>query len=55
MIELFSIVTLFTSGNPFILLLVIQGITIGPLVRYLDVRKTNKKESINEELHIRVS
>ncbi|EPQ03048.1 Sodium/hydrogen exchanger 4 [Myotis brandtii] len=32
----------------------IQGITIGPLVRYLDVKKTNKKESINEELHIRV-
>ncbi|KAM5227824.1 sodium/hydrogen exchanger 4 [Ctenodactylus gundi] len=32
----------------------IQGITIGPLVRYLDVRKTNKKESINEELHIRL-
>nr|XP_020012976.1 sodium/hydrogen exchanger 4 [Castor canadensis] len=31
-----------------------QGITIGPLVRYLDVRKTNKKESINEELHIRL-
>uniref|UniRef100_H2QIG8 Sodium/hydrogen exchanger n=1 Tax=Pan troglodytes TaxID=9598 RepID=H2QIG8_PANTR len=33
----------------------IQGITVGPLVRYLDVKKTNKKESINEELHIRVS
>ncbi|KAM6179900.1 sodium/hydrogen exchanger 4 [Erethizon dorsatum] len=32
----------------------IQGITVGPLVRYLDVRKTNKKESINEELHIRL-
>ncbi|XP_014323485.2 sodium/hydrogen exchanger 4 [Myotis lucifugus] len=32
----------------------IQGITIGPLVRYLDVKKTNKKESINEELHIRL-
>ncbi|XP_048666429.1 sodium/hydrogen exchanger 4 isoform X2 [Marmota marmota marmota] len=32
----------------------IQGITIGPLVRYLDVRKTNKKESINEELHTRL-
>uniref|UniRef100_A0A8C6QFC6 Sodium/hydrogen exchanger n=1 Tax=Nannospalax galili TaxID=1026970 RepID=A0A8C6QFC6_NANGA len=31
-----------------------QGITIGPLVRYLDVRKTNKKESINEELHTRL-
>ncbi|EDL14580.1 sodium/hydrogen exchanger 4 precursor [Mus musculus] len=31
-----------------------QGITIGPLVRYLDVRKTNKKESINEELHSRL-
>ncbi|GAB1284923.1 Sodium/hydrogen exchanger 4 [Apodemus speciosus] len=30
------------------------GITIGPLVRYLDIRKTNKKESINEELHIRL-
>lgn len=32
-----------------------QGITIGPLVRYLDVKKTNKKESINEEIHVRVS
>nr|XP_020730630.1 sodium/hydrogen exchanger 4 [Odocoileus virginianus texanus] len=32
----------------------IQGITVGPLVRYLDVRKTNKKESINEELHTRL-
>uniref|UniRef100_A0A8D2D445 Sodium/hydrogen exchanger n=1 Tax=Sciurus vulgaris TaxID=55149 RepID=A0A8D2D445_SCIVU len=32
----------------------VQGITIGPLVRYLDVRKTNKKESINEELHTRL-
>ncbi|KAM8821313.1 sodium/hydrogen exchanger 4 [Eudromia elegans] len=32
----------------------IQGITIGPLVRYLDVRKTNKKESINEEIHVRL-
>ncbi|XP_019609352.2 sodium/hydrogen exchanger 4 [Rhinolophus sinicus] len=32
----------------------IQGITIGPLVRYLGVKKTNKKESINEELHIRL-
>ncbi|XP_062934762.1 sodium/hydrogen exchanger 4 [Cynocephalus volans] len=32
----------------------IQGITIGPLVRYLDVKKTNKRESINEELHIRL-
>lgn len=31
-----------------------MGITIGPLVRYLDVKKTNKKESINEELHIRL-
>ncbi|XP_021517655.1 sodium/hydrogen exchanger 4 [Meriones unguiculatus] len=31
-----------------------QGITIGPLVRYLDVRKTSKKESVNEELHIRL-
>uniref|UniRef100_A0A8C3T0T0 Sodium/hydrogen exchanger n=1 Tax=Chelydra serpentina TaxID=8475 RepID=A0A8C3T0T0_CHESE len=28
----------------------IQGITIGPLVKYLDVKKTNKKESINEEI-----
>uniref|UniRef100_A0A8C3VPH5 Sodium/hydrogen exchanger n=1 Tax=Catagonus wagneri TaxID=51154 RepID=A0A8C3VPH5_9CETA len=34
--------------------LFIQGITIGPLVRYLDVRKTNKKESISEELHTRL-
>jgi hypothetical protein len=41
--------------KPFMLLSMIQGITIGPLVRYLDVRKTNKKESINEELHSRVS
>uniref|UniRef100_A0A8B9DKA4 Sodium/hydrogen exchanger n=1 Tax=Anser cygnoides TaxID=8845 RepID=A0A8B9DKA4_ANSCY len=32
----------------------IQGITIGPLVRYLDVKKTNKKESINEEIHMRL-
>nr|XP_020843553.1 sodium/hydrogen exchanger 4 isoform X2 [Phascolarctos cinereus] len=32
----------------------IQGMTIGPLVRYLDVKKTNKKESINEELHTRL-
>lgn len=39
----------------FIVLLMLQGTTIGPLVRYLDVKKTNKKESINEELHIRVS
>ncbi|XP_008561507.1 PREDICTED: sodium/hydrogen exchanger 4 [Galeopterus variegatus] len=31
----------------------IQGITIGPLVRYLDVKKTNKRESVNEELHVR--
>ncbi|XP_009324566.1 PREDICTED: sodium/hydrogen exchanger 4 [Pygoscelis adeliae] len=32
----------------------IQGITIGPLVRYLDVKKTNKKESISEEIHVRL-
>ncbi|XP_067419628.1 sodium/hydrogen exchanger 4 [Emydura macquarii macquarii] len=32
----------------------IQGITIGPLVKYLDVKKTNKKESINEEIHVRM-
>ncbi|XP_061233611.1 sodium/hydrogen exchanger 4 isoform X1 [Neopsephotus bourkii] len=32
----------------------IQGVTIGPLVRYLDVKKTNKKESINEEIHVRL-
>ncbi|XP_074839363.1 sodium/hydrogen exchanger 4 [Carettochelys insculpta] len=32
----------------------IQGITIGPLVKYLDIKKTNKKESINEEIHARV-
>ncbi|XP_019340469.2 sodium/hydrogen exchanger 4 [Alligator mississippiensis] len=32
----------------------IQGITIGPLVKYLDVKKTNKKESINEEVHMRL-
>lgn len=32
-----------------------QGVTIGPLVKYLDVKKTNKKESINEEIHVRVS
>ncbi|KAM6383895.1 LOW QUALITY PROTEIN: sodium/hydrogen exchanger 4 [Alca torda] len=32
----------------------IQGITIGPLVRYLGVKKTNKKESINEEIHVRL-
>nr|XP_033805901.1 sodium/hydrogen exchanger 4-like [Geotrypetes seraphini] len=32
----------------------IKGITIGPLVRYLDVKKTNKKQSINEEIHIRL-
>uniref|UniRef100_A0A8C8SGV4 Sodium/hydrogen exchanger n=1 Tax=Pelusios castaneus TaxID=367368 RepID=A0A8C8SGV4_9SAUR len=32
----------------------IQGITIGPLVKYLDVKKTNKKESINEEIHMRM-
>ncbi|XP_007069017.2 sodium/hydrogen exchanger 4 [Chelonia mydas] len=32
----------------------IQGITIGPLVKYLDVKKTNKKESINEEVHVRM-
>ncbi|KAG8137490.1 hypothetical protein E2320_004730 [Naja naja] len=31
----------------------IQGITIRPLVKYLDVKKTNKKESINEEIHMR--
>ncbi|XP_030332334.1 sodium/hydrogen exchanger 4 [Strigops habroptila] len=32
----------------------IQGVTIGPLVKYLDVKKTNKKESINEEIHVRL-
>ncbi|KAM9021333.1 sodium/hydrogen exchanger 4 [Ara ararauna] len=32
----------------------IQGVTIGPLVRYLNVKKTNKKESINEEIHVRL-
>uniref|UniRef100_A0A8D2KW32 Sodium/hydrogen exchanger n=1 Tax=Varanus komodoensis TaxID=61221 RepID=A0A8D2KW32_VARKO len=32
----------------------IQGITIRPLVKYLDVKKTNKKESINEEIHVRL-
>ncbi|XP_070607940.1 sodium/hydrogen exchanger 4 [Erythrolamprus reginae] len=32
----------------------IQGITIRPLVKYLDVKKTNKKESINEEIHTRM-
>ncbi|XP_026513168.1 sodium/hydrogen exchanger 4 [Terrapene carolina triunguis] len=32
----------------------IQGITIGPLVKYLDVKKTNKKECINEEIHVRM-
>ncbi|XP_030057310.1 sodium/hydrogen exchanger 4 [Microcaecilia unicolor] len=32
----------------------IKGITIGPLVRYLGVKKTNKKQSINEEIHIRL-
>ncbi|XP_057278314.1 sodium/hydrogen exchanger 4 isoform X1 [Pezoporus wallicus] len=32
----------------------IQGVTIGPLVRHLDVKKTNKKESINEEIHVRL-
>ncbi|XP_009076074.1 PREDICTED: sodium/hydrogen exchanger 4 [Acanthisitta chloris] len=32
----------------------IQGITIGPLLRYLDVKKTIKKESINEEIHVRL-
>uniref|UniRef100_A0A8D0BAG2 Sodium/hydrogen exchanger n=1 Tax=Salvator merianae TaxID=96440 RepID=A0A8D0BAG2_SALMN len=32
----------------------IQGITIRPLVKYLDVKKTNKKESINEEIHVRM-
>ncbi|XP_020639702.3 sodium/hydrogen exchanger 4 [Pogona vitticeps] len=32
----------------------IQGITIRPLVKYLDLKKTNKKESINEEIHERM-
>nr|XP_060623082.1 sodium/hydrogen exchanger 4 [Anolis sagrei ordinatus] len=32
----------------------IQGITIRPLVKFLDVKKTNKKESINEEIHERL-
>nr|XP_056718130.1 sodium/hydrogen exchanger 4 [Euleptes europaea] len=32
----------------------IQGITIRPLVKYLGVKKTNKKESINEEIHVRL-
>ncbi|XP_069060538.1 sodium/hydrogen exchanger 4 [Pleurodeles waltl] len=32
----------------------IQGITIGPLVKYLDVKKTSKKQSVNEEIHIRL-
>ncbi|KAH0624597.1 hypothetical protein JD844_032239 [Phrynosoma platyrhinos] len=31
-----------------------KGITIRPLVKYLDVKKTNKKESINEEIHERL-
>ncbi|MEE6470337.1 hypothetical protein FKM82_008934 [Ascaphus truei] len=32
----------------------IKGMTIGPLVRYLDVKKTNKDQSINQEIHIRL-
>ncbi|XP_069493030.1 sodium/hydrogen exchanger 4-like isoform X2 [Ambystoma mexicanum] len=32
----------------------IQGITVGPLVKYLGVKKTSKKQSVNEEIHIRL-
>ncbi|XP_048350290.1 sodium/hydrogen exchanger 4 [Sphaerodactylus townsendi] len=32
----------------------IQGTTIRPLVEFLGVKKTNKKESINEEIHTRL-
>ncbi|XP_053561424.1 sodium/hydrogen exchanger 4 [Bombina bombina] len=32
----------------------LMGMTIGPLVRYLDVRTTNKTESVNQEIHTRL-
>ncbi|KAG8451851.1 hypothetical protein GDO86_003879 [Hymenochirus boettgeri] len=32
----------------------IKGITIGPLVRYLNVKKTSREQSINQEIHTRL-
>ncbi|XP_073406749.1 sodium/hydrogen exchanger 4 [Dendrobates tinctorius] len=32
----------------------IMGITIGPLVRFLDVKKTSREESVNQEIHTRL-
>ncbi|KAE8625504.1 hypothetical protein XENTR_v10006289 [Xenopus tropicalis] len=31
-----------------------KGMTVGPLVRYLNVKRTNRKETINEEIHTRL-
>ncbi|XP_053311964.1 sodium/hydrogen exchanger 4 [Spea bombifrons] len=32
----------------------IKGMTIGPLVRYLDVKKTPKEQTVNQEIHTRL-
>ncbi|XP_073520861.1 sodium/hydrogen exchanger 4 [Phyllobates terribilis] len=32
----------------------IMGITIGPLVRFLDVKKTSREETVNQEIHKRL-
>uniref|UniRef100_A0A8C5MUQ4 Sodium/hydrogen exchanger n=1 Tax=Leptobrachium leishanense TaxID=445787 RepID=A0A8C5MUQ4_9ANUR len=32
----------------------IKGITIGPLVRYLDVKKSPREQSVNQEIHTRL-
>ncbi|KAM4045008.1 sodium/hydrogen exchanger 4 isoform 2-T2 [Anomaloglossus baeobatrachus] len=32
----------------------IMGITIGPLVRFLDVKKTSRDETVNQEIHTRL-
>ncbi|OCT95267.1 sodium/hydrogen exchanger 4 [Xenopus laevis] len=32
----------------------LKGLTIGPLVRYLNVKRTNRKETINQEIHTRL-
>ncbi|XP_075056301.1 sodium/hydrogen exchanger 4-like [Mixophyes fleayi] len=32
----------------------IKGLTIGPLVRYLDVKTTSRKQTVNQEIHTRL-
>ncbi|KAM4795943.1 sodium/hydrogen exchanger 4 [Rhinophrynus dorsalis] len=32
----------------------IKGMTIGPLVRYLDVKRTSREQSVNQEIHTRL-